>query len=686
MDDLSQVRSLLWLIPAAPGVGAALNVAFGKTFVRRFGRGPVHWIACSAVLVSFLVSAAGFAALASMPAEERVLAQTLGTWLHIGKLDVPIELLLDPLSAVMCLVITGIGFLIHVYSVGYMHADPGYPRFFAYLNGFVLAMSTLVLGANLPMVFVGWEGVGLCSFLLIGFWFGDAKNAAAATKAFLVNRIGDLGFMTGLLILFWATLAIGSPTVSFGELEKLAPRLTQVALFGVAVPVLATGALFVAATGKSAQIPLFVWLPDAMAGPTPVSALIHAATMVTAGIYLLCRTSFLYALAPAVSHVVSVVAAVTACFAATVALFQHDIKKALAYSTVSQLGYMFLGCGVGAFAAGLFHVVTHAFFKALLFLGAGSVIHALDGEQDLRHMGGLRRELPITSATFAVGVLALAGFPLLAGFFSKDAILWRVLSGGDHVLYGLALVTSALTAFYSMRVAVLAFAGTYRGDAAHGAHIHESPKSMTLPLVVLAVGCVLVGWLGAPGWMGTSDRFAGWLEPVLPLAGHGEGEHHPGAETRAEVLATLVAVVVGLGGVGLSWWFFGKRPELARSLSERYPRAHAYLSGPYRRVFDDLYARVVVGPLLALTRGLSSFDSRVVDGAVNGAAALVRVGSTASGWFDRVVIDGFFGALAAVARAFGVAVAATQSGRIQTYLVVLAWALAAWIVLWEVVR
>ncbi|MFN7955245.1 MAG: NADH-quinone oxidoreductase subunit L [bacterium] len=616
-----------------------------------------------------------------------MLSQSLGTWLDIGGLNVPIEPCSITLSAVMCLVITGIGFLIHVYSIGYMHSDPGYARFFAYLNGFVLAMCTLVLGANLPMVFVGWEGVGLCSFLLIGFWFGDAKNAAAATKAFLVNRIGDLGFMTGLLVLFWATLALGSPTVSFAELKVLAPRLSQVALFGVAVPVLATIALFVAATGKSAQIPLFVWLPDAMAGPTPVSALIHAATMVTAGIYLLCRTSFLYVLAPGVCEVVSIVAAVTACFAATVALFQHDIKKALAYSTVSQLGYMFLGCGVGAFAAGLFHVVTHAFFKALLFLGAGSVIHALDGEQDLRHMGGLRRELPVTSATFAVGVLSLAGFPLLAGFFSKDGILWRVVSGGDRVLYAIALVTSALTAFYSMRVFVLAFAGAFRGDAAHAAHVHESPKTMTIPLAVLAIGCVLVGWLAAPTWMGTTDRFAAWLEPVLPLAGHGEGEHGGAhAQTRAELLATLVAVVVGLGGIGVSWMVFGQRPKLARAWAARFPRAHAYLSGPYRRVFDDLYGIVVVRPLLRLTRALSVFDKRVVDGIVHGSAALVRRGSAASGWLDRFVIDRFFGGLASIARSFGIAVAATQSGRIQTYLVVLAWALAAWILFWEVVR
>ncbi|MBK7972501.1 MAG: NADH-quinone oxidoreductase subunit L [Deltaproteobacteria bacterium] len=686
MIDPHTIGSLLCLIPLAPLLGATYNAFIGRRVAKSMGHLAVHGVACAAVAVSLLVSVAGFACLVSMPVEARELRQTLFSWIHVGSFDVPIELVFDPLSAVMCLVVTGIGLLIHVYSIGYMHDDPGYPRFFCYLNLFLFAMLTLVLGGSLPLVFIGWEGVGLCSFLLIGFWFAESKNAAAATKAFLVNRVGDLGFLAGMVVVFSATLRIGSPTLSFSVLRDLAPRLQDASFLGAAVPVVAAACFFFAATGKSAQIPLFVWLPDAMAGPTPVSALIHAATMVTAGVYLLCRTSFLYVMAPDVGAVVALVAGLTACFAATVALFQHDIKKVLAYSTVSQLGYMFLGCGVGAFGAGLFHVVTHAFFKALLFLGAGSVIHAMGGEQDVRQMGGLRKALPVTTATFLVGILSLGGFPLLAGFFSKDVVLWRVLASGHGFLYGLALLTSALTAFYSIRLAVLTFGGAFRGGHEREHHLHESPRSMTVPLVLLAVGCIVVGWLAGPTWLGLIDRFAAWVEPALAVMPQVHEHVDAEVEERAEIVATCVAVVVGLAGMGGAWVMFGWAPGVARALADRLPVLHGYLAGRYRSVFDDVYDRCIVRPLLAATRALATFDQKVVDGLVNGAAALIRLLSRSSGWFDGTLVDGFFQRCADLARALGRAMASVQNGRIQSYLMTLGWALAVVLLLLEFVR
>lgn len=686
MIDPQDIRQLLWLIPLAPLLGAIYNAFIGRSVARSGAHPAVHFVACAAVLVSLVVSAAGFASLAALPVEARELRQTLATWIHVGSFVVPIDLVLDPLSAVMCLVVTGIGLLIHVYSIGYMHEDKSYARFFCYLNLFLFAMLTLVLGGSLPLVFIGWEGVGLCSFLLIGFWFSETRNAAAATKAFLFNRVGDLGFLAGTLVVFWATSRIGTPTLSFAALRDLAPRLDAVAFLGVGVPVVATACFFFAATGKSAQIPLFVWLPDAMAGPTPVSALIHAATMVTAGVYLLCRVSCLYVLAPSVGTVVAMVAGLTACFAATVALFQHDIKKVLAYSTVSQLGYMFLGCGVGAFGAGLFHVVTHAFFKALLFLGAGSVIHAMGGEQDVRQMGGLRRALPITTATFLVGVLSLGGFPLLAGFFSKDVILWRVFSSGHGILYGLALATSALTAFYSIRLAAMTFAGDFRGGPERQHHLHESPRAMTIPLVLLAVGCVTVGWLGAPAWLGLPDRFAAWVEPALAALPESHGHVDHAAELRGEIIGTCIAVVAGLTGMAIAWVLYGRSPSISRGLADRFPSAHAYLSGPYRTVFDDLYAACVVRPVLRATRVLARFDQAVVDGVVNGTAAAIRLLANASGWFDRTFVDGLFQGSAGLARALGRGAAALHTGRIQSYLVVVGWALAVALLVLELVR
>ncbi|MCB1182440.1 NADH-quinone oxidoreductase subunit L [bacterium] len=523
---------LRWIV-LVPLLGAAVNGLLN----RRLPRQVAGLLACAAVGISFALSLTVFLRLAGMPAEARFVNDIVTTWIGFGNLQVDLGFAMDPLSGVMALVVTGVGFLIHIYSLGYMSHDKGFPRFFTYLNLFIFAMMTLVLGENLLMLFVGWEGVGLCSYLLISFWFGEEANAAAGKKAFVVNRIGDFGFLLGMFVIgatLLPHLGVGEGLLSFRVLQAhagtLAPAATLICLL-----------LFVGATGKSAQIPLYIWLPDAMAGPTPVSALIHAATMVTAGVYMIARMNFLFVLAPTAMNVVAVVGAVTAIFAATIALTQNDIKKVLAYSTVSQLGYMMLACGVGAFAMGIFHVMTHAFFKALLFLGSGSVIHAMSDEQDMRVMGGLRKKLPVTFATFMVGTLALAGIFPLAGFFSKDEILWKTWSSGNTLLWALGFLGAGLTAFYMMRLVVLTFFGENRASAEVKHHIHESPATMTMPLVILAVLSVVGGWVGIPHFMGGGAHFEQWLEPVFarhevaPDA-HGAGAHlvdAHGAETPA---------------------------------------------------------------------------------------------------------------------------------------------------------
>ncbi len=514
--------SFLWLIPFFPLAGALINgLLAASTSHRPHGpnRALVAWIACLAPAASFAVTVAGFFSLRAMEPAERLLTQRLFTWIRAGDLTVDLGFLFDPLSSAMLLFVTGIGFLIHLYSVGYMSHDRGFARYFAYLNLFMFAMILLVLGDSLPVLFIGWEGVGLCSYLLIGFWHEDPEKAKAGMKAFVVNRIGDFGFLLGMFLIFWTLREGGTPTLAFAGMKEQAYLLGGAA---TAIGLL----LFLGAAGKSAQIPLYVWLPDAMAGPTPVSALIHAATMVTSGVYMVTRMSFLYDLAPAALAVVAVVGALTALLAATIGLTQFDIKKVLAYSTVSQLGFMFLGAGVGAYAAGMFHVVTHAFFKALLFLGAGSVIHALSGEQDIRKMGGLFRKIPVTSRTFLVAWLAICGIFPFAGFFSKDEILWKAFSQPDpaaswlpQALWLVAFLTAAITAIYMTRLVVLTFFGRSRVDHAVEHHIHESPWTMTAPLIVLAIGSTVIGFAGTPPLLGMgSNRFEGWLHPVVASA------------------------------------------------------------------------------------------------------------------------------------------------------------------------
>jgi len=617
--------SLRWIV-LVPLLGAALN----GLLLRRMPRRAAGLLACAAVGASFLLSVAAVIRLAGLEPHHRLLADSLGAWLDIAGVRVELGFAMDQLSAVMALVVTGVGFLIHVYSLGYMAHDPGFNRFFTYLNLFIFAMMMLVLGENLVMLFVGWEGVGLCSYLLISFWFNEEANAAAGKKAFIVNRIGDFGFLLGMFVLGAALLPHlggGEGVFSFRTIaahtHDLAPWATAIALL-----------LFLGATGKSAQIPLYVWLPDAMAGPTPVSALIHAATMVTAGVYMIARMNMVYVLSPTAMTVVAVVGAVTALFAATIALTQNDIKKVLAYSTVSQLGYMMLACGVGAFAAGIFHVMTHAFFKALLFLGAGSVIHAMSGEQDLRLMGGLRRKLPVTWPTFLIGTVALAGVFPFAGFFSKDEILWKAFSAGNPGLWLVGFLGAGLTAFYMMRLVVLAFFGDNRAGEEVRHHVHESPATMTAPLAVLAALSVVGGWLGWPHFLGGANRFERWLAPVFEAGAGGHGAvaaHGVAAHGAASTEWLLAAASLSLALLGLYAGFraYAGRATLAGKL-------HAFAGGRPHRVLlnkyyvDEGYEASLVRPGYALSDRVlfRAVDTGLIDGLlVNGTALLVSITS-----------------------------------------------------------
>jgi len=594
---------LRWII-VLPALGVVCQVALGRRVpgvVRVLGPGLVGG--------AFVVAVAAALRLHAAP-EDAVLRDHLYTWLVAGPLRVDAALLVDRLSAIMALVVTGVGFLIHVYAVGYMHGDGGFARFFAYLNLFTTAMLVLVLADTLLLLFVGWEGVGLCSYLLIGFWYEKEENAIAGKKAFLVNRVGDAGFLLGLFVLVWTLGRQGVWTLEISAVTQHLDLLRHATLGGWPVPVVVGLLLFIGATGKSAQIPLYVWLPDAMAGPTPVSALIHAATMVTAGVYLIARLHALYALAPAALAVVAVVGTVTALLAALIATAQADIKKVLAYSTVSQLGYMFLGLGVGATGAAVFHLVTHAFFKALLFLGAGSVIHGLGGEQDLARMGGLRHRMPVTFATMTVGTLAIAGVWPLSGFFSKDEILWNALAGEHRqpVLAVIGLVVAFLTAVYTGRLLCLAFFGHCRASHEVQHHLHESPAVMTVPLVVLAILAAVGGALDVPG-------------SLAGMTGH---VHAPEAPLGFKLLATALA----LGGLGVAHLCYVARPALPGAVARALGGLYTLVRDKFR--VDELYDATIVRPLFALADlGARWFDPRVLDGAVNGAGALVAATSTA---------------------------------------------------------
>lgn len=609
---------LLWAIPLLPLLGAALNGAVHSRTIRARIKDPeaqpcetcVGWLGTLAVAIPFLIAVLLFFALREAAADglakDGFLA-TLGTWIHAGPLALDWTLRFDQLTACMVMVVTGVGSLIHIYSAGYMHGDPGFAKFFAYLNLFIAMMLMLVMSESLIGLFLGWEGVGLCSYLLIGFWYDDGLKADAGVKAFVVNRIGDLGFLVGMFLLFW----YGEHTLSTRAINGMFSG--HEAHFPAGIATAAAILLFVGACGKSAQIPLFVWLPDAMAGPTPVSALIHAATMVTAGVYMLARLSPLYAFADGALAVVAVVGAATALMAATIGLAQRDIKKVLAYSTVSQLGYMFLAMGVGAFTAGIFHLITHAFFKALLFLGAGSVIHAMHEEQDIFKMGGLSTRIKLTYGTFLVGALALAGIPGFSGFFSKDEILFEAATGPHMtwVLWGVGSLGALLTALYTGRLLALTFFGKPRFDEKE-VHVHESPRSMTSVLSVLAFLSIAGGLLGIPFVM---HPLADWLAPVVGEASHHVRGSH-GDHSGLEIGLLFAGSAIAIGGV-LAGLLFFRCGDLTRAekLQRNSPGLHRFLAGAW--FVDALYATVVVKPLRLCARISGLFDLAVVDGAVN---------------------------------------------------------------------
>ncbi len=617
MESLGQNCQLLRWIVLAPLAGSAAIALFGSRLPRRL----IGILACSAVGVSFVIGVAGFLKLKNLSGQDgqeaAFLADTLYRWISVGGLTANAAFVLDRLSAVMVLVVSGVSFMIHVYSIGYMARDKSNWRYFSYLNLFVFFMLLLVSADNIGLMFVGWEGVGLCSYLLIGFWFEDREKATAGKKAFIVNRIGDFGFLLAIILIF---TQLG--TLDFYGIAEQAPLvLTHGSALATAIALL----LFLGATGKSAQIPLYVWLPDAMAGPTPVSALIHAATMVTAGVYMIVRLNVLYLLAPFAMGVVAIVGVLTAIYAASIGLVQNDIKKVLAYSTISQLGYMFLAVGVGAFSAGIFHLMTHAFFKALLFLGAGCVIHSMSGDQDIRNMGGLREKLPATYWTFLIATLTIAGIPPLSGFFSKDEILWQAFSQGHWLLWFVAFATAGLTAFYMFRLLFLTFFGTCRAEEKVRSKIHESPLVMTLPLVILAVLSVVGGIVGFPEALGGSNDFHHWLAPVLanengtlPVE---PGRHFP---HWVEYLLIVLSVAVALCGYFTARWFYIRKPETARNLAERMPITYQLLSNKY--YVDEIYNILIVQPIKLISTYIlwKFFDVGVIDGLVNLTGRSVR--------------------------------------------------------------
>jgi len=620
---------MLLLIPLLPFVGFLLNASFGK----RVSKAAAGAVACGAMVGSFLVSLVSAWQLVGLPEESRAIANEAFNWITSGDFTAAFTLRLDPLSSVMILVITGIGSLIHIYSTAYMHeeSDSEYARYFSYLNLFAAFMLVLVLGSNFLVMFVGWEGVGLCSYLLIGFWYQKKSASDAGKKAFIVNRIGDFGFVLGVLLLF-----VRFGTVDFQEVARAASSLSPETTFGTVSWI--TLLLFIGATGKSAQIPLYIWLPDAMEGPTPVSALIHAATMVTAGVYMIGRNAVLFGHAPETLAIVAVIGAATALMAGTIGLVQNDIKRVLAYSTVSQLGYMFLAMGVGAYAAGIFHLYTHAFFKALLFLGSGAVIHALAGEQDLRKMGGLKKDLPITYWTFLIGALAIAGVPGFAGFFSKDEILFRTYANGHTILWAVGLLTSLLTAAYMFRLVFMAFHGpshsasaSQAGDAHsahsehHAHHLHDAPPAMAFALIVLAIGSALTGYAGLTTLLGGRDRFTHYLEPSFGAAPVEEVAQH-----GLEGTLMLVSIAAAVGGIGIAAYFFLKNRRAADALAERFSGLRTLLLNKY--YVDEIYDATIVQPIRIVSEdGLwKVVDVKLIDAAVNG------VGQTVAGSSERV--------------------------------------------------
>ncbi|MDI6802029.1 MAG: NADH-quinone oxidoreductase subunit L [Thermodesulfovibrionales bacterium] len=598
------------LIPLLPLIAFTINIVFGKGIIKE----KAHWVSILAVLGSFVISASTFTEVLN----GKIINYDVYNWIVSGNFRVTIGFLIDQLTAIMLIVVTSVSLLVHIYSVGYMHGDKGYYRFFAYLSLFTFSMLMLVMGNNLLQLYFGWEAVGLCSYFLIGFWYEKKSAADAGKKAFIVNRFGDFGFGLGVIMIF---LMLGTVHYSdiFSKVGTLTGQTINILGYNVDLITLIALLLFCGAVGKSAQIPLHVWLPDAMEGPTPVSALIHAATMVTAGVFMVARFNPLFSLSEVAMNVVALTGAITSLFAATIALVQNDIKRIVAYSTVSQLGYMFLACGVGAYGAGIFHLYTHAYFKALLFLGAGSVMHAMAGELDVQKMGGLKKHMPITYITFLIASLSIAGIPGLAGFFSKDEILWLAYNHGmvGKIVWAMGTVVAALTAFYSFRIIFLAFHGKFRGTHEQEHHLHESPKVMTIPLIILAIGAISAGWFGIPAALGGSNAIAHFFEPVL-------GHPHVTAGHEEEFMVMGISIAAAIGGIFISWIFYSLKPEMPKNLAKKFKRIYITLWNKY--YVDELYDFIIVRPMKWLANSIlvAVTDGKIIEGIVNGVPQAIR--------------------------------------------------------------
>ncbi|HDH04220.1 MAG TPA: NADH-quinone oxidoreductase subunit L [Nitrospirae bacterium] len=597
------------LIPLLPFISFLINILFGRNYIKD----KAHWIAVPAVAGSFLLAVSAFFDVAG----GRDINVNIYSWIVSGSFNVSVGFLIDRLSAIMLIVVTSISTLIFIYSIGYMHGDGGYYRFFAYLSLFVFSMLILVMANNFLLLYFGWEAVGLCSYLLIGYWFHKKSAADAGKKAFIVNRFGDFGFGLGVILIFLTFGSLDYMQV-FGSAGGIAGQTINLLGYDVDLITLISLLLFCGAVGKSAQVPLHVWLPDAMEGPTPVSALIHAATMVTAGVFMVARTNPLFSLSEVAMNTVAVVGGLTAIFAATIALVQTDIKRVIAYSTVSQLGYMFLALGVGAYSAAIFHLYTHAYFKALLFLGSGSVIHALNDEQNMQKMGGLKKYMPVTYWVFILATLSITGIPFFSGFFSKDEILWRAYLAGDlgKFLWFLGTVAALLTAFYSWRLIYLTFHGKFRGTPEQEHHLHESPPVITVPLMLLAVGAVAAGWVGIPPIFAEhGDKIGEFLAPVLGYP-EGEGTH------AQEYFVLGASILVAVAGWIIAYTMYIKRTELPQKLGAAFQPLYKLLFNKY--YIDELYSKTIVQPTLkASDKIILGFDTHVIEGVVNGVPNLI---------------------------------------------------------------
>jgi len=652
---------LVWLIPILPLIGVLVNGFFGRR-IEKAKKSLVHWIGCGSVGLAFLVTCVIFLKMLGLEPDKRLYDFTWFTWMASGDFSVDVGYLIDPISMFMCMFVTGVGFLIHVYSIGYMWSDEGtYFRFFTYLNLFMFSMINLVLADNFLLMFLGWEGVGLCSYLLIAFWFSDKANAVAGKKAFITNRVGDFFFAIGILLLIVNLGKHGIWSLKYSDVFAHASLLSPGLITLICILFL------LGCTAKSAQIPLYIWLPDAMAGPTPVSALIHAATMVTAGVYFVARCNILFTMSPLAMHIIAVMGALTAFLAATIALTHNDIKKVLAYSTVSQLGYMFLGLGVGAYAAGLFHVLTHSFFKALLFMCSGCVIHAMSGEQDMRNMGGLRKKMPITFYTMVIATLAIVGFPGFSGFFSKDEILWKAFSSpnGNFTLWLIGVIAAAMTAFYMFRLIFMTFFNECRASEEVRKHIHEAPKSMTIPLIILAFLSVVGGYIGIPAALGGSNIVEHFLAPVIGL---GDGKlfhdatgtalihgtkaagHHFSHMT--EYILMAITIIIVFAGILTAYMMYIKKRTMPENLAGKLPFSYRVLLNKW--YVDELYELLVINPLHSFSLFLWKVaDVIIIDGLVNGTARFFmgcgsKLRHIQTGYVQRYAITFVAGTLAVI--------------------------------------